>query len=270
MGEFSTKLDDHLIEQKNDGKFASMLTSQIEKRVDRLESIHEKEDAVKALISKWAGWFYNIFCALLGVLASEAFRRLPIKFAIFSASAIAASVLSASAAQSATYYVSPSGSNTAAGTLAAPWATLAYAATRVTAGDTVTAINGGTYNTSVRFTISGTANSRITFKADPAGSVRVVPPVNNSAQSAIEVAGNYITFTGFVIDGSGYQSGNGWSEGIKITGTNVHVENNEVKFIGYSAKCNQNVRGIYADQTATNVKIAANTVHDIELENCRN
>ncbi|MEN3110902.1 right-handed parallel beta-helix repeat-containing protein [Uliginosibacterium paludis] len=44
----------------------------------------------------------------------------------------------------ATYYVAPSGSDTAAGTLAAPWKTLSRAQTAAVAGDTVY-LRGGTY-----------------------------------------------------------------------------------------------------------------------------
>jgi hypothetical protein len=64
----------------------------------------------------------------------------------------------------ATYYVAPTGSNAAAGTLAAPWATLPYAVTRVIAGDTVY-FRGGTYTLSSQMTISlhGTASDPICF-----------------------------------------------------------------------------------------------------------
>ena len=53
-------------------------------------------------------------------------------------------VLAASPALAATYYVAPDGSDSAAGTLEAPWATVDYAQTVVTAGDTVY-FRGGRY-----------------------------------------------------------------------------------------------------------------------------
>ncbi|MEC5386560.1 pectate lyase PelN [Uliginosibacterium sp. H3] len=49
------------------------------------------------------------------------------------------------AATASTYYVSPSGSDTAAGTLAAPWKSVTRAQTTAVAGDTVY-IRGGTYS----------------------------------------------------------------------------------------------------------------------------
>jgi hypothetical protein len=49
-----------------------------------------------------------------------------------------------SAAAGATYYVAPTGNDSAAGTQAAPWATIARAQTAVRAGDTVY-LRGGTY-----------------------------------------------------------------------------------------------------------------------------
>lgn len=55
------------------------------------------------------------------------------------------------------YYVSTSGNNTNAGTLAAPWATLSYALTTsvVVAGDTIF-VRGGTFNDTVVPTFNGT------------------------------------------------------------------------------------------------------------------
>jgi hypothetical protein len=46
-------------------------------------------------------------------------------------------MLASAVSQAATYYVSASGSDTAAGSKAAPWKTLAHAQSVVAAGDTV-------------------------------------------------------------------------------------------------------------------------------------
>ncbi|HSD39028.1 MAG TPA: right-handed parallel beta-helix repeat-containing protein [Rhodocyclaceae bacterium] len=60
--------------------------------------------------------------------------------------ALACAALGCSLAASAgTYYVSPSGSDTAAGTLAAPWKSITRAQTTAVAGDTVY-VRGGTYS----------------------------------------------------------------------------------------------------------------------------
>jgi hypothetical protein len=67
------------------------------------------------------------------------------------------------------YFVSPTGNDTNAGTNAAPFATLRQAALVVVAGDTVT-VRAGTYNGfSLNFAVAqtGTPGNPITFQADP-------------------------------------------------------------------------------------------------------
>jgi pectate disaccharide-lyase len=63
----------------------------------------------------------------------------------------------------ADFYVAPSGSDTFAGTLAKPFATLSKAVSVVKPGQTI-ALRGGTYRptTPVTITTSGTATARIT------------------------------------------------------------------------------------------------------------
>src|ERR1700690_2046825 len=71
---------------------------------------------------------------------------------------------------STTYYVAPGGSDYAAGTKAAPYATIQNAEYQVQAGDTVI-VEPGTYagfNMGyISSSVSGTASAPITFEADP-------------------------------------------------------------------------------------------------------
>jgi hypothetical protein len=69
-----------------------------------------------------------------------------------------------SALQAADWQVSPSGSDLAAGTAAAPWKTIQKAANTAQPGDTVT-IRAGTYYELVSFNLSGTSGQPIVFKA---------------------------------------------------------------------------------------------------------
>ncbi|HEY1708671.1 MAG TPA: right-handed parallel beta-helix repeat-containing protein [Rhizomicrobium sp.] len=65
------------------------------------------------------------------------------------------------------YYVAPNGSDTAAGSLSAPWKTIQHAATVAVAGDTVR-VRQGVYNEHVAFRTSGnTAQGYITFENYP-------------------------------------------------------------------------------------------------------
>ena len=65
-------------------------------------------------------------------------------------------------AQAADYYVSPSGSDSAPGTLAQPFQTIQKAASVMVAGDTAF-IRAGTYRETVTPAHSGTQNAPITF-----------------------------------------------------------------------------------------------------------
>lgn len=61
-------------------------------------------------------------------------------------------------AQAATYFVATTGNNNNSGTSAQPWKTIAYATSRMVAGDT-TYVRGGTYNEgAIRFGRSGTSS----------------------------------------------------------------------------------------------------------------
>jgi propanediol dehydratase large subunit len=75
-------------------------------------------------------------------------------------------LVSANTAFSATIYVSPSGSDSAAGTLAAPLLSIQAAVDKAAAGDTIY-LRAGTYTptTNIQIKKSGTASSPITLSA---------------------------------------------------------------------------------------------------------
>lgn len=72
--------------------------------------------------------------------------------------------LTAGRATAATYYLSPTGDDAAAGTAAAPWHTLAKATSSVRAGDTVL-LNDGDYVGGADHSRSGTVAAPITYQA---------------------------------------------------------------------------------------------------------
>jgi hypothetical protein len=102
-----------------------------------------------------------------------------------------------------TYYVSTTGSDTNAGTLAAPWRTIQHAANSVHAGDTVQ-VMGGTYNEIVTMTTSGNATAGyITFTNYP-GQTPIVDGTGLVAGGqtglfSLEGTFNYIIIRGFEI-----------------------------------------------------------------------
>ncbi|HEX4590239.1 MAG TPA: hypothetical protein VH120_09950, partial [Gemmataceae bacterium] len=165
-----------------------------------------------------------------------------------------------------TYYVATTGSDTAAGTTAAPWLTLQHAVGVVHAGDTVIA-RAGTYagfiagwdSTGTYGVIAGTASAPVTFEADPAaaaGSV-IINAANNKTTNGIDLEPgcDYVTLSGFNIQGGG-AGGIGTypnkGDGIKMTGNGDAVINCTVANVGYGF-------GIFAGN-AKNFLIHGNTV----------
>lgn len=132
------------------------------------------------------------------------------RFAMVLSAALAA-LVAAGSAQAAEYYVAPTGSDSAAGTMAAPWATLQKGVNTAVAGDTVW-IRGGTYRVTtpatsgagINFNKSGTSDTnRIKYWAYP-GEVPV------------------FDFSGLVISTSGY------TNGFSVSGSWLHFKGLEV------------------------------------------
>lgn len=123
--------------------------------------------------------------------------------------------------EAATYYVSPSGSNTGGdGSTSRPWATLSYATSRVkTAGDTIY-LNAGTYNDSVQCNLAVGVNIQGAGKS----TTKIISSLNDwyiQAVSSGIVNGNQ-TISGFTLDGNNRTL----AHGLRITGRNyVTVDN---------------------------------------------
>ncbi len=122
---------------------------------------------------------------------------------------------------SSTLYVAPTGTDSAAGTLAAP-TTLAAAITRIAAGGTI-CLRGGTYNYSTTVTIAtgnnGTSSARKNLSAYPAEK----PVLNFSAMAedpanrGLAVNGNYWHIYGIQVQHAG-------DNGIFVGGSNNIIE----------------------------------------------
>jgi hypothetical protein len=126
-----------------------------------------------------------------------------------SALVVAAALGWAHAAKAADYYVAPAGSDSAAGTMAAPWASLAKAASTAAAGDTVY-FREGSYplTAQTKLAKSGTSDSnRIAFAVYP-GEHAILDcshyrTTNAAADTpCILVTGSYLHLQGFEIVGA--------------------------------------------------------------------
>jgi parallel beta-helix repeat protein len=124
---------------------------------------------------------------------------------------IAAPLLSASAAEAATYYVSTSGNDTNAGTQDSPWRTLRYAAARLGAGDTLF-IRQGTYSSAddifdsqrcqCAFPSGNSWSDAITIAGYPGETVTIRPPSGYGAIGMTTGAPHYLIFQDLTLDGS--------------------------------------------------------------------
>jgi|GEM_PF-886195 len=131
--------------------------------------------------------------------------------------------VTATSVHAADYWVSNSGSDSAAGSQSAPFATLAHAAALVAPGDVVHVLNG-TY-TGFQVTTSGSALAPIEFRGE--GTSVLVNQRNSSTPDNINLEGaSYVTIDGFVVEDApriGIRS---------VQGTGVVIRGNTVRRSG--------------------------------------
>jgi len=144
-----------------------------------------------------------------------------------------------------TYYVSTSGNDNNAGTLAAPWRTIQHAANTVKAGDTVQ-VRVGTYNEIVTTKTSGNSTSGyITFQNYP-GEAPIVDGTGLVAGGqtglfSLEGTFNYIVIQGFEIRNFKSSSKGKVPVGIDFegAGSNIEILNNHIHNIAQTlSSCN--------------------------------
>jgi hypothetical protein len=185
-------------------------------------------------------------------------------------------LVSTDPAKAANYYVSPSGSDSAAGTEAKPWLTIQKAANTLAGGDTVY-VRGGTYS-KVTVNVSGSAaNNPVTFANYPGetpviDATGVTPPSGNTGlflvpgRKHVIIRGfelrNYKTTTKALIP-TGIML-TGACDDIQIRQCNVH----DIWNTGGNTSDSGNAFGIavYGDSTtpSTNIVIDGNEVHHLK------
>ncbi|QYF93528.1 DUF1565 domain-containing protein [Massilia sp. PAMC28688] len=166
-------------------------------------------------------------------------------------------------------YVSPTGSDTAAGTQAAPFRTIARASRAATAGVTVRVLPG-TYPGGFQTTASGTAEAPIRYVSTTPRGAKIVPPANSVSNSAWDNRGSYVQIEGFEVNGSATQSGTKWLMGLYTAGSFATIKNNYVHHIAKTVACAGSGGGIGADsyyKGRANI-ISSNVVHDVGPTGC--
>jgi hypothetical protein len=164
------------------------------------------------------------------------------------------------------YYVSPTGSDSNAGTKAAPFKTLTKAAQVATKPSTTVWVAPGTYAGGFKTTASGTSSGRIYWVSTTKYGAKVVPGGNSVVW---DNRGNYVSIVGFDIDGSTKPA---VTHGIYMGGSYDVVQNNHVHHIAKSATCSSgggsaiNTDAYYGGAWDD---VIGNLVHDIGPASCK-
>ncbi len=169
------------------------------------------------------------------------------------------------------YYVSPTGSDTAAGTQAAPYRTIARAATRAVPGTTIW-VAPGTYPGGFKTTASGSASNRIYFVSTTKWGAKIVPPASSPNDTAWDSRGSYVDIIGFEINGSAHQSGTKWTHGIYSGGSYDMIRNNRIHHIATTSTCTSaggSAIGVDSYYRGLKTDVIGNLVHDIGPAGCR-
>lgn len=169
------------------------------------------------------------------------------------------------------YYVAPNGSDTAAGTKAAPFKTLARAAKAATKAGTTVWVAPGTYAGGIKTVANGTAAARIYWVSTTKWGARIVPPANSTNNSAWDNRGSYVSIIGFEVDGSKIGSGTKWVHGIYTGGSYNVIDGNHVHHMATTIPCNSaGGSAIGVDSYYKGVKgdVINNVVNDIGPAGC--
>jgi hypothetical protein len=165
------------------------------------------------------------------------------------------------------YYVSPTGSDSNAGTSSTkPFKTLARAAKAATKPSTTVWVAPGTYTGGIKTTYSGTSSGRIYWVSTTKWGAKVVP---GSTSVIWDNRGSYVNIVGFDIDGSTKPT---VTHGVYMGGSYSVVQANHVHHIAKSATCSSGggsaintdayYGGVYDD-------VIGNLVHDIGPASCK-
>ena len=170
-----------------------------------------------------------------------------------------------------TYVVSTSGSDSNAGSEAAPWRTIQHAADNVSAGDTVL-IRGGSYNEAVEVKVSGSAaGGYITFM-NYAEEIAVLDGANLANPDSIigiNITGqSYLIIKGLEIRNYTTTTPNAAPMGIAVSGASHHIEvrDNHIHHIETHAPVDGDLMGADAHGIAFYGDTAPDSIHDIIID----
>ena len=205
-------------------------------------------------------------CASLALLAASCGVRET------SAQAGINSAEQAATAQTAFHlYVAPTGVDTNPGTEASPFRSIERAG-QAAFPDTTVHVAPGTYMGGFKTLANGTPKARVYYLSTQRWGAKIVPPLNSSSPSAWDNRGNYVDIVGFDVDGTIYQGGTKWLNGIYSGGSYDSIRNNHVHHIATLDNCTSaEGAGISIESFYHGIKseVIGNNVHDIGPAGCR-
>jgi hypothetical protein len=167
------------------------------------------------------------------------------------------------------YYVSPTGSDSNAGTSAAPFQTIQHAANVVNPGDMVI-VRDGTYNNPaisgvgsklIIMTRGGTASNHVVFTAEHKWGAKI-DGLNNTSASGWAFSANYIEVRNFECEGFSDTCFDNYNGGSSSGGQFISITGNNIHDVGrYCTTTTTGRDGIFISND--NVTIEGNQIHDI-------
>src|SRR5467141_3695557 len=167
------------------------------------------------------------------------------------------------------YYVSPTGSDSNAGTSAAPFQTIQHAANVVNPGDMVI-VRDGTYNNAgvsgvgsklIVMSRGGTAANHVVFTAEHKWGAKI-DGLNNTSATGWEFSANYIDVKDFECEGFSDTCMENYNGGSSSGGQFISITGNNIHDVGrYCTTTTTGRDGIFISND--NVTIEGNQIHDI-------
>ena len=167
------------------------------------------------------------------------------------------------------YYVSPTGSDSNAGTSAAPFQTIQHAANVVNPGDMVI-VRDGTYNNAavsgvgsklIVMSRGGTAANHVVFTAEHKWGAKI-DGLNNTSATGWEFSANYIDVRNFECEGFSDTCMENYNGGSSSGGQFISITGNNIHDVGrYCTTTTTGRDGIFISND--NVTIEGNQIHDI-------
>jgi parallel beta-helix repeat protein len=175
----------------------------------------------------------------------------------FFAVAVLSLIVSSTSAHAASLYVSLSGNDANAGTLAAPFRTINKASAMAKPGDVVN-VRGGVYNERVNIAAKGTSAARITFRSYP-GETAIYDGTGLASNTVLFSLNqtDYVDASGFEIRNAPFIGISGWmTKNTRVLNNVVHHTVRNGIYFGYDAP-----------GSSSDVTIEGNQVYNCVTEN---